>query len=148
MKLILKETISTLGREGDIVTVKPGYARNFLLPKKKAVAASPENLAILEQNIAEIKARLAKERQNAEQVAGKLKDVTIQIAQLAGDDERLFGSVTTTDIAAKLAEQNIEVDKKQIVLPEPIKMLGEYKVQIKVGFQLVTEILVTVTRAK
>ena len=147
MKLILKETISTLGREGDIVTVKPGYARNFLLPRKKAVAATPENLAILEQNISEIKARLEKERQSAEQISNKLAGISVVISQLAGDDERLFGSVTTADIATKLAEQNINIDKRQIILVDPIKMLGDYKVQVKVGFQMISEITVSVVRS-
>lgn len=147
MKLILKETISTLGREGDIVTVKPGYARNFLLPRKKAVAATPENLAILEQNISEIKARLEKERQSAEQISNKLAGISVVISQLAGDDERLFGSVTTADIATKLAEQNINIDKRQIILVDPIKMLGDYKVQVKVGFQMISEVTVSVVRS-
>lgn len=146
MKLILKETISTLGREGDIVTVKPGYGRNFLLPRKKAVAATAVNLAALEQNQAEIQARLAQEKDKAEKLANKIKGLTVVIEQLAGTDERLFGSVTATDISAKLAEQNVEIDKRQIVLVEPIKTLGDFAVQIKVGFQIVADITVKVAR--
>ena len=146
MKLILKETISTLGREGDIVTVKPGYGRNFLLPRKKAVAATAVNLAALEQNQAEIQARLEQEKDKAEKLANKIKGLTVVIEQLAGTDERLFGSVTATDISAKLAEQNVEIDKRQIVLVEPIKTLGDFAVQIKVGFQIVADITVKVAR--
>jgi len=146
MKLILKETINSLGKEGDVVKVKPGYGRNYLLPQGKAVPATTENLAALEQNRAEIQARLEKERKAAEAVAKKLSGVTVVIEQLAGDDERLFGSVTNADICAKLAEQDIAIDKKQILLPEPIKALGESKVQVKIGFEVSAEITVSVVR--
>lgn len=146
MKLILKETISTLGREGDVVNVKPGYGRNFLLPRKKAVAATVVNLATLEQNRAEIQARLDQEKAKAEKLAQKINGLTVVIEQLAGTDNRLFGSVTTTDISAKLAEQNIEIDKRHIVLADPIKTLGNFPVQIKVGFQIVADITVSVSR--
>jgi len=146
MKLILKETINSLGKEGDVVKVKPGYGRNYLLPQGKAVPATTENLAVLEQNRAEIQARLEKERKAAEAVAKKLSGVTVIIEQLAGDDERLFGSVTNADISAKLAEQDIAIDKKQILLPEPIKALGESKVQVKIGFEVSAEITVSVVR--
>ncbi len=144
MELILKETISTLGQEGDLVTVKPGYGRNYLLPKGKAVMATKENLAVLEQNKAEIEARIAAERSKAEQLAKKIAGREVIIEQLAGEDERLFGSVTTADICDKLGELGIEIDKKQILLSDPIKTLGETSVQIKVGFQMIAEISVKV----
>jgi large subunit ribosomal protein L9 len=144
MKLILKQTINTLGQEGDIVTVKPGYGRNYLLPQGKAVIANTENLAILTQNRAAIEARIEQERQKAEALSKKLNGVTLEIQQLAGEDDRLFGSVTNTDICEKLASLNIVVDKKSILLPEPIKSLGETTVAIKVGFNLTTNILVRV----
>jgi large subunit ribosomal protein L9 len=98
MKLILKETINTLGQEGDVVTVKPGYGRNFLLPQGKAVMANAENLAILTHNRAAIEARIEQERKAAEALSKKLNGVTVEIQQLAGEDERLFGSVTSADI--------------------------------------------------
>ena len=145
MKLILKETINTLGQEGDVVAVKPGYGRNYLLPQGKAVMANAENLAILTQNRAAIEARIEQERKAAEALSKKLNGVTVEIQQLAGEDERLFGSVTSADICEKLASLNIIVDKKLILLPEPIKTLGETSVPVKVGFQLTTNILVKVT---
>jgi large subunit ribosomal protein L9 len=145
MKLILKETINTLGQEGDVVTVKPGYGRNYLLPQGKAVTADPENLAILARNRATIETRIEHQRQEAELLSKKLAGVTLEIQQLAGEDERLFGSVTTADISEKLASLNISVDKKLILLPEPIKTLGETSIPIKVGFNLTTTILVRVT---
>jgi len=145
MELILKETISSLGREGDVITVKAGYGRNYLLPQGKAFLANRENLAIVEQNRANITARLKKEQKIAEKIAKKISGLDIVIEQLAGDDERLFGSVTNADICDKLAELNVKLDKRQIVLSDPIKTLGETKVQVKVGFQVSTEITVKVT---
>lgn len=144
MELILKETISTLGQEGDVVTVKDGYGRNYLLPQGKAVLATKENLTALEQNRAEIAARLAEQRKVAENMAKKIAGREIVIEQLAGDDERLFGSVTAADIVTKLAEVDVVVDKRQVVLVDPIKALGEYTIQVKVGFQMVAEVVVKV----
>ncbi|MEE4241616.1 MAG: 50S ribosomal protein L9 [Desulfopila sp.] len=144
MEIILKETINSLGREGDIVKVKAGYGRNFLLPKGKAVAANAANIALFEKNKAVIAARLEKERKQAEAVSKKLAGISIEIKQLVGEDERLFGSVTSTDICEKLADLGIEIDKKQIVLPNPIKTLGETNVPVKVGFEITTDILVKV----
>ena len=144
MELILKETISTLGLEGDIVTVKPGFGRNYLLPQRKAVLANRENRAILEQNKAAIEARRQNERKLAEDLSKKISGIEIIIEQLAGDDGRLFGSVTSADIADKFAAQGIAIDRKQIVLVDPIKTLGAATVQIKVGFQMTTDITVNV----
>lgn len=146
MKLILKETITTLGQEGDVVTVKPGYGRNYLLPQRKAVIANPENLAILAKNSAVIEARIAQQRKEAENISKKLTGIVLEVQQLAGEDERLFGSVTANDICEKLASVDIAVDKKQILLPEPIKTLGETTVNIKVGFDLTASIIVKVTK--
>ncbi|MCG6929534.1 MAG: 50S ribosomal protein L9 [Desulfofustis sp.] len=144
MKLILKETIDSLGREGDLVKVKPGYARNYLLPQGKAVEATKENLAVLEQNRAEIQARVDAEKKQADALFKKLSGITLEFFELAGDDDKLFGSVAVNDIYEKLAEMNVEVEKKNIFLAEPIKVLGEKKVSVKVGFDLEAEILVVV----
>lgn len=144
MELILKETISSLGREGDLVTVKPGYGRNYLLPQGKAVAATAENIAVFEENRAAIEARLAKDQAAAEKVAKKLSGLNIVIEQLAGVDERLFGSVTSADLCAKLAELDVQLDKRQILLNDAIKTLGETKVTVKVGFNVTAEIVVSV----
>ena len=148
MELILKETITSLGQEGEVVKVKPGYGRNYLLPQGKAVIATAENLATLEQNRANIAARLAKEQKIAQDIAKKISGLSIIIQQLAGQDERLFGSVTSADICAKLAEMDVKLDKKQIVLTEPIKTLGEVKVQIKVGYNVTTEVSINVVPVK
>jgi len=148
MKLILCETISTLGREGDVVAVKPGYGRNYLLPKKKAVLATERNLAGLEQNRAAIAARLAKEKGIADQLVARLAEAALTVSQLAGDDGRLFGSVTNVEIAALLGERGIAIDRRQIVLAEPIKTIGEHTVQVKVGFQTTADLVVSVVRAE
>ena len=148
MKLILTETISTLGREGDVVAVKAGYGRNYLLPKKKALLANERNLADLERNRAEIAARLAKEKEIADQLAARLAGVALTVGRAAGEDGRLFGSVTNTEIAALLGEQGIVIDRKQIVLDEPIKTIGEHTVQVKVGFQTTAGLVVSVVRAE
>ncbi len=144
MELILKETISSLGLEGDVVTVKAGHGRNYLLPQGKAVLATTENLAALEENKAAIEARRAQDAKIAEGLAKKLSGYTVTIEQLAGDDERLFGSVTNGDICTKLAEANIKLDKKQILLGDPIKTLGEQKITVKVGFNVTAELVVNV----
>lgn len=144
MELILKETISTLGQEGDIVTVRPGYGRNYLLPKKKAVVANSENRAMLAQNNAAIEARRQNERMLSEQLSKKIAGIEIVIEQLAGDDGRLFGSVTSADICSKFAEHGIVIDKKQVLLAEPIKTVSITTVPVKVGFQMTTDISVKV----
>ena len=144
MELILKQTISTLGQEGDIVTVKSGYGRNYLLPQRKAVLATPANKALLEHNKAEIVARRDAERKIAEELSKKISGMEIVIEQLAGDDGRLFGSVTSADITAKLAENNIDIDRKQILLVDPIKTIGTTTIAVKVGFQMTTDITVNV----
>lgn len=144
MELILKETISSLGFEGDVVTVKPGYGRNYLLPQGKAVQATAENLATLERDKAKIESRRAADLKKAEDAAKKVNGLNLVVEQLAGADERLFGSVTSADICTKLIELGVELDKKQIMLNEPIKTLGETKIQVKVGFNVTAEITLNV----
>ena len=144
MELILKQTVESIGEEGDIVKVKPGYARNYLIPQKLAVIANKSNLANLEQERVTINARREKQREGAESLSKKLSGASVTIAQRVGEEDRLFGSVTSSDIAQKLAELDIEVDKKNILLPEPIKSLGETAVPVKVGYQMTTDIMVQV----
>lgn len=149
MEVILKETIDTLGREGDVVTVKPGYGRNYLLPQQKAVIATPANIEAVEKNKAEIEARLKAELSAAEALAKKLSGTTITIAMLTSDDERLFGSVTETDIIKKLVEDTgVELQKKQVFLADPIKALGETVVSCKLGYETSVDITVLVVPLK
>ena len=144
MEVILNKTIDNLGLEGDIVKVKPGYARNYLIPQKFAVSVNKQNLAFLKQEQEAIQARLDREKMNADNLSGKLSGITIEIARRVGDEDRLFGSVTSSDIADKLKEKGIEIDRKSIMLNDPIKSLGDTKVSVKVGYQMTTEITVQV----
>jgi large subunit ribosomal protein L9 len=144
MELILKETVDTLGEVGDIVRVKPGYGRNYLLPRGLALAATKSNLAMLEQQKEAFQSRKKQQRQESEAMAAKLGALTVTISQRVGEEDRLYGSVTTADIADKLKEQGIEIDRRKIMLDEPIKSLGEKIVQIKVGYQVVAELKVEI----
>lgn len=144
MELILKETIDTLGEEGDIVKVKNGYGRNYLIPQQKAVLATKANLAILAQEKSSIEARKKRQREDAETLIKKISGATVIIEQRTGEEDRLYGSVTTADIAEKLTDLGFDIDKKKILLDEPIKTLGEKIVPIKIGYQQVAEIKVEV----
>ncbi len=144
MELILKETIDTLGQEGDIVKVKAGYGRNYLMPQGKAVLASKTNRAILEQEMSAIRTRKEQERQAAEELSKKIAGATVVIEQRVGEEDKLYGSVTSADIAQKLAEIGIVIDKRKIVLDEPIKTLGVTMVPCKTGYQMMAEIKVEI----
>lgn len=144
MELILKKTVDTLGEEGDVVKVKSGYARNYLIPKQMAVLANKANLTLLEQEKAAIEARREKQRQESESMSKKVSGTSLTIEHRVGEDDRLFGSVTAADISAKLAEIDIQIEKKNVLMTEPIKTLGEVVVPIKVGYQVTSEITVNV----
>lgn len=144
MELILKQTVDNLGEEGDIVKVKPGYGRNYLIPKNIAMMATKANLAQVEQNRAAIEARKERLKLETETLSKKLAGTTITIAQRVGEEDRLFGSVSSADIADKLAELGIEIDRKKILLVEPIKTIGEMTVGVKTGYQTTAEITVQV----
>ena len=144
MQIILLEKVVNLGNLGDIVKVKDGYARNFLIPNKQARRATKEALAEFEVRRAELE-KIAAEKLSAAQAQGeKLAGQTVQIGQKAGVDGRLFGSVTNADIAEALGKQGFAVEKAQVRLPEgPLKMVGEHAVQVS----LHTDVLVDVTVA-
>jgi large subunit ribosomal protein L9 len=144
MELILKETVDNLGEEGDIVKVKPGYGRNYLIPKNYAVVANKANLAQFEQNRTAIEARKERLKIETETLSKKIAGTTVTIAQRVGEEDRLFGSVSSGDIAEKLAELGIEIDRKKILLAEPIKAIGETVIAVKTGFQTTAEITVQV----
>ena len=132
MKVILKETIQSLGMIGSEVSVSKGYARNYLLPQKKAVLATPQNRRVLEQNRAKMDLQIAKEKQMAEEMAKQLEGVSCHITAKVSEQDRLYGSVSVRDIVAALAKQNIEVEKRMVLLTEPIKELGKYQVPIRI----------------
>jgi large subunit ribosomal protein L9 len=144
MEVILKKTIDTLGREGEIVKVKPGYARNYLIPQKLAATVTKASLARLQREQEAIESRRAEEKKNAEKLAAQLENMTVVITRKVGREGRLFGSVNSGDIAAQLAEQGVILDKRAIMLADALKSTGESKVTVKVGYQMTTEITVQV----
>lgn len=148
MNIILTETVEGLGKIGDQLTVKPGYARNFLVPKGFAVVANLRNIKELEHNKRQLAYKMQKQTQDAELFKAKIEKVTFAFTLRAGEEGKLFGSVTSLDIAAKLAEQGIEIDRKKIVLDDQIKTLGEHAVSIKLTAGIVATINVVVTAAE
>ncbi|MDA8327217.1 MAG: 50S ribosomal protein L9 [Nitrospiraceae bacterium] len=131
MKVILKEDVKNLGRMGDTVSVKTGYARNFLLPKSLAVEASENNLKQVEALKKQLALRAIKQKEDALMAAGRLNAIVLTFKAKAGEEGKLFGSVTAMDIEEAIKAQGVAVDRKKIALDEPIKRLGEYSVQIK-----------------
>jgi large subunit ribosomal protein L9 len=132
MRVILTQTIESLGIIGSEVEVKPGYARNFLLPQKKALTATPENRRRLESEKAKFELQIAKERKLAEEMAQKLEGVACRIVAKVAEEDRLYGSVTVRDVIDALAARNIVVEKRMVLLSEPIKQLGSFKIPIRV----------------
>ncbi len=144
MKVILKETIDSLGIIGSEVSVADGYARNYLFPQKKAVLATPQNRRMLEQEKAKFELQIAKERKVAEEMAQKLEGVVCKIKAKVSEEERLYGSVSIRDIIDALGEQDVIVEKRMVLLKEPIKALGTYSVPIRVYKEVEPEISVEV----
>jgi len=144
MKVILTQTIESLGIIGSEAEVKPGYARNFLLPQKKAVVATPQNRRRLELDKAKFELQIAKERKLAEEMAQRLEGVVCRITAKVAEEDRLYGSVTARDVIDSLAAQNITVEKRMLLLSEPIKQLGSFKVPIRVYKGVEPEITVEV----
>lgn len=132
MKVILKETIEPLGIIGSEVEVKKGFARNYLIPQGKAVYATPQNRNILAQEKAKLDLQIAKERASAEEMAKRLEGVVCKISAKVADEGRLYGSVTVREIEDALLAQKIELHRRMILLKEPIKEIGSYRVPIRV----------------
>ena len=146
MEVILREDIEKLGNRGQVVKVAPGYARNFLLPKKLAVAATPSNKKIIEQERQAHLRKEAKAQGEAQELATLMTGTTVTIAQKAGENDQLFGSVTSKDVADALAAKNYSIDRRKIQLDEPIKQLGEFKVPVKLHKDVTAEITVVVVK--
>jgi large subunit ribosomal protein L9 len=147
IQVVLKDDVEKLGKSGEIVKVKPGYARNYLLPRGLAAPATRGNVAQVEHEQKVATARAAKLRGDAEAVAKRLDGVTVEIKVQAGDGDRLFGSVGTKDIADALKSKGHEVDRKKIQLAEPIKFAGEHSVVVKFGYDVGATIKVNVVKA-
>ena len=147
MKLILKENIEHLGQIGDIVKVAPGYARNYLLPKGLAIEATEKNAKALEHAKRQLAYKKNKSLEAAKNLVAKLEALSIVLTHQAGEEGKLFGSVTNMEIAAFLKDNGLEIDRKKIVLAEPIKQLGEYTVPVKVHPEVSATLKVTVSAA-
>jgi large subunit ribosomal protein L9 len=146
MEVILREDIERLGNRGQVVKVANGYARNFLLPKRLAVAATDANRKIVEQERQAHLRREAKQKGEAEDLSKLLSGVTVTIAQKAGENDQLFGSVTSKDVADALAAKNFTIDRRKVLLDEPIKQLGEFKVPVRLHKDVTAEVTVQVVK--
>jgi large subunit ribosomal protein L9 len=146
MEVILREDVEKLGSRGEVVKVAPGYARNFLLPKRLAVAATESNKKIVEQERQAHLRREAKLKGEAEDLGKLLIGVSVTITQKAGENDQLFGSVTAKDVTDALAAKNFTIDRRKVQLDEPIKQLGEYKVPVRLHKDVTAEVTVVVAK--
>jgi large subunit ribosomal protein L9 len=144
MEVILKEDVASLGHRGDVVKVADGYGRNFLLPRKLAMQATAANKAVIEQMKKAAARRSATEKMLAEEMVTKLEPVVLAFTRKSGESGQLFGSVTSADIAAELAAQGFEIDRRKIVLVEPLKTLGNYEVPVKLYREVTAQVKVKV----
>lgn len=133
MQVILTQDVANLGKAGELVSVRPGYGRNYLVPNGMAVSATVTNKNRLDHEKAVISKRVAKELANANEIAGRINGMTLQFERQTGEDEKLFGSVTTRDIAEQLKKANVEIDHRWVQLDQPVKALGKYEVPVKLA---------------
>ena len=133
MQIILREDVSSLGKAGDLVKVANGYARNYLIPRKMAVESTPRNLKALEHEKLLIEHKKRRELKDSEKLKEKLESISCTIGVKVGEDDKLFGSVTSMDIEEGLKREGVEIDRRKIELEEPIRTLGVYTVHIKIA---------------
>jgi len=137
MKLILREDVENLGKGGDLVDVKPGYGRNFLLPRGLAVTANPKNVRELEHQKKMAEAKAAKLKASAQAVAKRLADTPVALKRKVGEQDKLYGSVTALDIVEALAARGLQLDRRTIDLAEPIKTVGDFEVPVKLHREVI-----------
>ena len=144
MKLILREDVYNLGKGGDLVEVKPGYGRNFLIPGGLAVLANPKNIREVEHQKAVAAAKAAKLKASAEAIAKRLSDTPVSLRRKVGEQDKLYGSVTAMDVAEALAARGLDIDRRTIDLSDPIKTLGDFEVGVKLHSDVVGKVKVKV----
>lgn len=147
MKVILIETVLSLGKAGDIVPVAVGYGRNFLIPKKLALEATPANLQLLERQRDSFLDKASKEKRKAQDLAVKIENLPFTLARPAGENEKLFGAVTSMDLQKLLSEQGIAVDRRKMQLSTPIKTLGSFTIPVKLHPEVTAQMKVNVMPA-
>ena len=148
MEIVLLERVPNLGQMGDVVRVKPGYARNYLLPQKKALRASKENLTYFQKQRAQLEANNLQRRGEAEKVAGKLDGMMVTVIRQAGDTGQLYGSVTVRDLADAISANGVTVDRRQITLDKPIKTLGLHPVSVMLHPEVIVSISANIARSE
>jgi large subunit ribosomal protein L9 len=148
MQVILREDVDNLGKIGDLVKVKDGYARNFLVPAKKAIEATPKNVKAMEHAKKMVSDRIRTLKKTASADADRIKSLAITIKAKVGEEGKLFGSVTTMDIADAMQTQGVAIDKRKIMLEEPIKRTGDYTVPVKLHTDVVADLKVSVIAAE
>ena len=146
MEVILREHVDNLGKRGEIVKVADGYARNYLLPRKLALPATDGNRKHVERERKIVEARESQEKSQAEAIAARLAAVEITIARRVGDTDQLYGSVTSADIADFLKEKGFELDRRKLILPEPIKAIGDHEVPLKLHREVTVPLKVHVVK--
>ena len=147
MDIILLQRVEKLGQMGEVVNVKPGYARNYLLPQKKALRATQENVAEFEQRRTQLEADNLDRRQEAEHVAGRLDGLSVVLTRQASDSDQLYGSVTTRDIADEVTEAGFTIDRRQVELDRPIKTVGLHRVRVRLHPEVAVEVTANVARS-
>jgi large subunit ribosomal protein L9 len=144
MEVILREHVESLGRRGDVVKVAEGYARNYLLPRKLALPVTDHNKRQIERERKAAEARDIEEKSGAEAIAVRLSQLEVEIRRRVGENDTLYGSVTSADISQALKDKGFDVDKRKIVLPEPLKALGENTVPVKIHREVTAQVKVKV----
>ncbi len=144
MKIILREDVPSLGKGGELVEVKPGYGRNYLLPRGLAVPANPKNIREIEHQKTVAAAKAAKMKASAEALARRLADTPVALKRKVGEQDKLYGSVTALDIAEALAQRGLQLDRRSIDLAEPIKTVGEFEVPVKLHHDVAGKVKVKV----
>jgi len=144
VKLILTDSVAGLGEAGDLVDVKVGFARNYLLPKQKAILATDSKVHELEHHKRVVTEKVAKEMKSLEAVRGRLQSTALEVTARVGDEGKLFGSVTAAQIVELLAEKGFEIERRRIALDEPIKEAGEHRVSIRLHRDVIAEVALTV----
>jgi large subunit ribosomal protein L9 len=148
LKVVLLEDIENLGRVGQVVNVRGGFGRNYLIPQGKALPATTANLTLMEQRRKIYEAAAAQARDEALEIAGRITGISVSIGRKVGENAQLYGSVTTSDIAAALEAQRVVVDKRRILLAEPIKKLGDYQVPVRLHPEVIAELKLSVVAAE